>query len=91
MQDFVSSVVGRRTAQIFFEEFVKVAGVVEANRGRKLGDGGKILLGIHQFFCGFIDSVFHQIFKRTHLQSPCKTAAAFAFTDMDAVGDFLER
>lgn len=50
MQDFVSSVVGRRTAQIFFEEFVKVAGVVEANRGRKLGDGGKILLGIHQFF-----------------------------------------
>lgn len=59
MENLVGSVIGGRTAQKLFEEFVKVTGIVETNRYGKVCDGGEVLLGIHQFFGRFIDSVFH--------------------------------
>ena len=90
VQHLVGPVIGGRAAEKFFKEFVKVAGIVKADREGEVGNGAEILLGVHQFFGGFIDAVFHQILERTHLQCPGKTTAALAFTDMDAVGNVFE-
>lgn len=73
-----------------FEEFIIVACVVEADRESQIRNGSKILFGIHQLFGGFINPVFHQIFKGAHLQGSRKAAAALALADVDTVGDFLQ-
>ena len=90
MQHFVRSIVCWRAAEKLFKELIIVAGIVETHGEGQVGDGTEILFGVHKFFGRFIDSVFHQIFKGTHLQGPRKTAAAFALADVDTVGDFLQ-
>lgn len=90
VQHFVLPVVGGRASEKLFKKFIKVACVVKANGDGKVCDRAKIFLGVHQFFCGFIDAVLHQILKRTHLQGSGKTTAALAFADVNAVGNLLQ-
>ena len=78
-----------RTAEKLLKELIVVAGIVETDGESEIRNGAKILFGMHQLFGGFINAVFHQILKGAHLQGSRKAAAAFAFADMDAVGNFL--
>lgn len=89
MQHLMRSVIRGCTAEKLFKELIIVAGIVETNGECKIRDGTESLFGVHQFFGGFINPVFHQIFKGTHLQGSRKTAAALAFAHVDAVGNFL--
>lgn len=90
MQHLVRPIVGGCAAEKLLKELIIVAGIIEAHGERQFRDGTEILFRVHQFFCGFVNPVFHQIFKRAHLQGSRKAAAAFAFADVDAVGDFLQ-
>lgn len=90
MQHFVGSVVGGSTAQEFFKKPIKIAGVIKTDRESYIGYGIGFVVGIHQLFCRFIDPVFHQILKRTHLQGSGKAAAALTLADMDTVSDFVQ-
>ncbi len=82
-------IVGGRTAQELFEQFVKIAYVIKTDREGDIGDGHRFLDLFDHFLGRFKNAVSHQIFKRCHLQSPGKTAAAFALADMDAVCDLF--
>lgn len=90
MKYLMGAVMRGRAAKELFKELIIVAGIVEAHGESQVGYGTEILPGIHQLFGGFIDSVFHQIFKGAHLQGSRKASAALAFAYMDTVSDFLE-
>lgn len=51
VQHLVSPVIGGCATEKFFEELIKVTGVVKAYRDSQVGNRTEILFGVHQLFC----------------------------------------